>query len=246
VALSVPLSLTTDATVQYLNNLTHFGESKVQQAGTLLDTTLQTYRVGLSKRISLQDTLTGSFLGSQANSGNAQSYTAYGGFVAWDHMFNEKVLLRSSAGVQRVNDSTRSATSNIAPSGSLTILWNDNRMSWRLSYNVGLTPSLQFVGRPILTQAVNFSVSRSTFIENLVAFVSLNYGRGNELGGGGSSPTEISYTSYSASGGMSYRVTPKTFVSLVYNYARFNNAFGPQSFELDRNMVQLSLTQALY
>ena len=246
VALAVPLSLTTDATVQYMNNLTNFGESEVQQAGALLDTTLQTYRAGLSRKISQQDTMTGSFFGAHASSGNARSYTAYGGFVAWDHMFNEKVLLRSSAGVQRVNDNTRSATSNIAPSGSLTILWNDNRTSWRLSYNVGLTPSLQFVGRPILTQVVNLSVSRPTFIENLMAFVSLNYGRGNELGGGGSSTTEISYTSYSASGGMSYRVTPKTFVSLIYNYARFDNAFGPQRFEFDRNMVQLGLTQALY
>jgi hypothetical protein len=246
VALAVPLSLTTDVTVQYMNNLTHFGESEVQQAGTLLNTTLHTYRVGLSSKISLQDRMTGSFLGTHANSGNAQSYTAYGGFVAWDHMFNEKMTLRSSAGVLQVNDSTRSATSNVAPNGSLTILWNDNRTSWRLSYNVGLTPSLQFVGRPILTQAFNFSVSQPTFIENLVAFGSLNYGRGNELGGGGSSSTEISYTSYSVSGGMSYRVTSKTFVSLIYTYARFDNAFGPQTFELDRNMVQLGLTQALY
>jgi len=89
-------------------------------------------------------------------------------------------------------------------------------------------------------------VSQPTFIENLVAFGNMNYGRGNELGGGGSSSTEISYTSYSVLGGMSYRVTPKTVVSLIYTYARFDNAFGPQRFELDRNMVQLGLTQALY
>lgn len=251
VALAVPVSQSLDLTARYLNSLTHFGEPKIQQEGVLdgalLNTTFQTYAVGLGKRISLQDTVSASFLGSKADSGSTQSFSGYGGFVGWDHMFTKKVTLRSTVGVQKVNDNSGSGNSSIAPGGSLTVFWNDTVRSWRLSYNVGLTPSLQFVGRPILTHAVNFTVTQRTFIENLSAFVGLNYGRGNELGGGSSSSSsEISYTSYSGSGGMSYKVTPKTYVVLIYSYSRFNNRFGSQIFELDRNLAQIFLTQAFY
>jgi opacity protein-like surface antigen len=89
-------------------------------------------------------------------------------------------------------------------------------------------------------------VIQQTSIPNLAAFAGLNYGRGHELGGGGSSPSQISYTSYGGSGGMSYKVTPKTFVVLTYRYLNFDNRFGPQRVEFDKNMVQLVLTQALY
>jgi hypothetical protein len=246
VGLEIPISPTVDVTARYSNYLTHFGESKVQQAGALLDTMFQRYTLGLSKRVSLQDTVSGSFLGSKATSDDTRSFTAYGGLAAWDHKFNQKVALRSTAGVQLVTDSFASSTSNIAPSGSLSVLWSDGSTSWRLSYNVSLTPSLQFVGRPILTHVVNFTVIQPTSISNLVAFAGLNYGRGNELGGGGSSPAEISYSSYGGSGGMSYKLTPKTFVVLTCSYSKFDNKFGLERFEFDRNIVQLGLTQAFY
>lgn len=244
VGLAIPLSLTTDAVVRYTNSFTHFGESKVQQEGVLLNTMFQTYTVGLSKRISLQDTVSGAFFGSSANSNNARSFTAYGGRVTWDHRFNEKLILRSTASVQQVNDSSGSTTSDIAPGGSLSVLWSDGRTSWRLLYNVSLTPSLQFVGRPILTQVVDFTVIQPTFISNLAAFAGLSYGHGNDLGG--SSSAAISYSSYGVSGGMSYKLTPKTFVVLTYNYFRFESGFGPDRFEFDRNVAQLVLTQAFY
>lgn len=246
VNLGVPLSLTVDLTARYSNYFTHFGESQVQQTGTLLDTMFHRYVVGLSKRISEQDIVSSSFLGSYASSNNAQSFMTSGGLVGWEHRFNEKMFLRSTAGVQQVNDRSGSGTSNVAPSGSLSVWWNDTWTSWRLAYNVSLTPSLQFVGRPILTHAVSFTVIQRTYIPNLVVFVGLNYGRGNELGGGSSSTTGVSFTSYNASGGMSYKVTPKTFVVLTYNYLKYDNGFGQQRFELDRNIAQLVLTQAFY
>jgi opacity protein-like surface antigen len=245
VGVGVPLSLTVDLMGRYTNSLTHFGESKVQQAGILLDTMFQTYMVGLTRRISLQDTVSGYFEGSSANADSARSFMAYGGGVGWDHTFNEKVSLRATAGMQYVNDNSGSGTSSTAPKGSLLVWWKDNRTSWRLSYNVGLTPSLQFAARPILTQAVNFVVIRQTSIQDLMTFVGLNYGRGNELGGA-PSLSEISFTSYGATGGMSYKVTSKSFVVLTYNYSRFDNGFGLQRFEFDRNLVQVVLTQALY
>ncbi|MGE0642665.1 MAG: hypothetical protein AB7P24_03245 [Nitrospira sp.] len=247
VSLAAPISQNFNLTARYLNSLTHFGEPEIPQEGALLNTTFQTYAVGLAKRISLQDTVSASFLGSKADSGSTQSFSGYGGFVAWDHIFNTRVTLRSTAGLQKINDNSGSGSSSIAPGGSLTVFWNETIRSWRLSYNVGITPSLQFLGRPILTHAINFTVTQRTSIENLSAFVGLNYGRGNELGGGGSSSSsEISYTSYSASGGMSYRITPKTYIALIYSYARFDNRFGSQTFELDRHLAQVFVTQAFY
>jgi hypothetical protein len=244
---AVPISRTIDLTARYLNSLTHFGESKIQQEGTLLNTTFQTYAVGLAKRISMHDTVSASFLGSHADSGSQQSFSGYGGFVGWDHMFNKKVTFRSTVGLQKVNDKSGSGASDITPGGSLSVFWSDTLTSWHLSYNVGLTPSLQFEGRPILTQAVNLTVIQKTSIQNLSLFAGLNYGRGNELGeGSSSSSTEISYTSYNASGGMSYKVTPKMYVALIYSYSRFDNKFGPIEFELDRSLAQVFLTQAFY
>ena len=47
-------------------------------------------------------------------------------------------------------------------------------------------------------------------------------------------------------GGVVYKFSPETFLGLHYSYANVENQFNGNTFAFDRQVVQLSLTQAFY
>ena len=122
--------------------------------------------------------------------------------------------------------------------------WKDNTTTLGLAYFVGLTPSVQFQAQPLLTHTVSLALTQVTPITDLVGVVGVNYARGDELGSSSSAP--ISYTSYGASAGLTYKFTSQTFLGLNFNYRNFDNKFGGDSTAIDRSVVQLTLTQAFY
>jgi opacity protein-like surface antigen len=113
-----------------------------------------------------------------------------------------------------------------------------------LAYFLGLTPSYQFEAQPLLTHTVSFALTQVTPITGLVGVVGVNYARGDELGSSSSAP--ISYTSYGAIAGLTYKLTGQTFLGLHVNYLNVDNKFGGGSLMYDRSLVQLTLTQAFY
>ena len=136
------------------------------------------------------------------------------------------------------------SSTSIAPTGSFNVTWKDHTTSLGLAYFLGLTPSFQFEAQPLLTHTVSFALTQVTPITDLVGVVGVNYGRGDELGSSSSAP--ISYTSYGAIAGLTYKFTGQTFLGLNYNYRNFDNKFGGNSIAIDRSVVQLTLTQAFY
>jgi hypothetical protein len=47
-------------------------------------------------------------------------------------------------------------------------------------------------------------------------------------------------------GGVVYKFSPETFLGLHYSYSNVDNQFNGTTFAFDRQVVQLSLTQAFY
>ena len=101
-----------------------------------------------------------------------------------------------------------------------------------------------FSAQPLLTHTLSLALTQVTPLTDLVGVVGVNYGRGDEFGS--SSSTPISYTSYGANAGLTYKLTSQTFLGLDVNYRNFDNKFGGNSTAFDRSLVQLTLTQAFY
>ena len=243
--LSVPLSQTLALVGSYSNGFIKFGSSSVQQ-GTLLDTNSQSYTAGIAMKHTSLDTSSLNFIGSEFDYGSRGSFVSRGGTVGWAHEFSRILSISSSAGVQYVQTQFQGVPSRttIAPTGSFNVTWKDNTTTLGLTYFLGLTPSVQFQAQPLLTHAVSFALTQVTPITDLVGVVAVNYARGDEFGSSSSAP--ISYASYGASAGLTYKLTSQTFLGLDVNYRNFDNKFGGNSTAFDRSGVQLTLTQAFY
>ncbi|MEO7860127.1 MAG: hypothetical protein ABIU05_06725, partial [Nitrospirales bacterium] len=229
----------------YSNGFVKYGSSSVQQ-GTLLDTNFQSYTAGISIKETSLDTFNLSFIGSESDYGSRGSFVSRGGSVGWAHEFSQILIISSSAGVQYIETQFQGVQSrtSIAPTGSFHMTWKDNATTLGLAYFIGLTPSFQFSAQPLLTHTVSLALTQVTPITDLVGVVGVNYARGDELGSSSSEP--ISYTSYGATAGLTYKLTSQTFLGLNFNYRNFDNKFGGNSVAFDRSLVQLTLTQAFY
>jgi hypothetical protein len=243
--LSVPLNQTLALIGSYSNGFTKYGSSSVQQ-GTLLGTNSQSYTAGIAMKDTSLDTFSLNFIGSEVDYGSRGSFVSRGGTVGWDHEFSRIVRVASLAGVQYVQTQFQGVSSrtSIAPTGSFNVTWKDNTTTLRLAYFVGLTPSFQFEAQPLLTHTVSFDLTQVTPITDLVGVVGVNYARGDDLRS--SASASISYTSYRATAGVTYKFTPQTFLGLNFTYQNSDNKFGGDSIAFDRSVVQLTLTQAFY
>ena len=243
--LSVPLNQTLALQGSYSNGFIKYGSSSVQQ-GALLDSNFQFYTSGIAMRVTHLDTFSLNFIGSEYDYGSTGSFSSRGGTVGWAHVFSQILRISSSAGVQYAETQFQGVPSStsIAPTGSFNVTWKDHTTTLGLAYFLGLTPSFQFEAQPLLTHTVSFALTQVTPITDLVGVVGVNYARGDELGSSSSVP--MSYTSYGAIAGLTYKLTGQTFLGLNYNYQYFDNKFGGNSFVFDRSVVQLTLTQAFY
>jgi hypothetical protein len=243
--LSVPLNQTVALIGGYSNGFTKYGSSSVQQ-GTLLDISFQSYTAGIAMKVTSLDTFRLNFIGSESDYGSRGSFVSRGGTVEWEHEFSRILSISSSAGVRHIQTQFQDVPSrtSIAPTGSFNVTWKDNTTTLRLAYFMGVTPSLQFEAQPLLTHTVSFDLTQATPITDLVGVLGANYSRGDELGSSSSAP--ISFSSYSATAGLTYKLTSQTFLGLNVNYRNFENKFGGSSTAFDRSVVQLTLTQAFY
>jgi hypothetical protein len=257
--LAVPLNQSVNLIGSYTNGYRKFGTSDVQQPGSLINTTFQTYTAGLSMIMSSQDIVSLTFVGSEYDSGAQGTFATYGGTVGWARQFTPNVGMNSAAGAQVVNTSglttstsggttsTNGATSStsIAPLGRFSLFWKDRTTTLTGNYSVGVTPSAQFQTQAVLSNVVSVTLTQQTAIPELLGIASLNYGRGDATGSSATS-SSLSYTAWGGTGGLVYRFTPKTFLGLTYSYQNSDQSFGAQSFVINRQVVQFSLTQAFY
>lgn len=247
--LSVPLSQTINVLGGYTNGFMKFGSSKVVQPGGLLDTTFSTYTTGLSMKVSPQDTWSLNFVNSEYSSGALGAFTTRGGTAGWTHLFTPSVSIVSAAGAQQVESKFRGAptSTSIAPLANVALLWKDNTTTMTLAYSIGVTPSYQFQSQALLTHVASVSLTQQTAIPELLGIASLNYGRGDEFGSSSQAgASSLSYSAWGGTGGLTYRLTPKTFLGLTYSYTTNDQSFGGQTLRIDRQVVQMSLSQAFY
>jgi opacity protein-like surface antigen len=211
-----------------------------------LDTKTQSYTAGIAMNVTRLDRFSLNFIGSESDYGSTGSFVSRGGTAGWAHEFSQILSISSSAGGQYIETQFQGAPSrtSIAPTGSFNVTWKDNTTTLGFAYFVGLTPSVQFQAQPLLVHTVSLALTQVTPITDLVGVVGVNYARGDELRSSSSAP--ISYTSYGASAGLTYKFTSQTFLGLNYNYRNSENKFGGDGTAIDRSVVQLTLTQAFY
>jgi hypothetical protein len=245
---SAPLTQTLSLTGGYSYGFLRFGTSEVQQVGALLNSSYQTFKVGMSMQLSPQDSVSLSFLDSETRYEQAVgSFSSRGGTIGWAHLFSPNVTLASSAGamvLQGQSSGLSNVPTTVVPQGRVALIWRDRTTSLSLAYGLAISPSYQFQAQPLLTNTVTFSVTQQTPIPQLVGVASVNYGRGDEIGS--KSVNAVSYTSYVATGGVLYKFTPQTFLNLMYQYANYDNQFGATNNSFDRHVVSISLAQAFY
>jgi len=256
---SAPLTQTLSLTGGYSYGFLTFGTSKVQQSGALLSSTYQTFTVGMSKKLSPQDSVGLNYFDAEHRYDQGGSFSSRGGFISWAHLFSPSVTLDSSAGAQVLQGQSSgsgaqgsqgqsSGLSNVpttvAPRGGVVLTWKDSTTSLTMAYGLAISASNQSQAQPLLVDIVTFSVTQVTPIPELVGVASVAYGRGDEIGS--KSVNAVSYTSYVATGGVLYKFTPQTFLNLNYLYANYDNQFGATNNSFDRHVVSISLAQAFY
>ena len=246
--LAVPLTQTISLLGSYATGFIRYGTSEVQQAGVLINSTYQSYTGGLSLKASPQDLLTVHAVNTDYNfsAQAAGSFTTRGVTVGWEHTLTPFVTLQAQAGatvLQRDLVGTSTA-SLVAPIGHLALLWKDRTTALTLAYDLGVSPSFQFQAQALRTHVVSVTLTQQTAIPELLAVANVNYGRGDQFGS--SSGAGLSYATVMGTGGVVYKFSPETFLGLHYSYANVDNQFNGNTFAFDRQVVQLSLTQAFY
>src|SRR5215467_10235367 len=246
--LSVPLTQIFSVTGSYSYSFAKYGAtaSAIQSPGALLSSTTQSYTAGLATKLSGADTLTLNYAGSFSDYGSSGSFSANGATVRWQHLFSERAFMTANGGVQLVQTAFPSApnTSTYAPTGGLSGSFKDRTTTLLISWFLGVTPAVQFQPQPLINNTLSLALTQLTPIQNLIGVLGLNYSRADELGSSASVP--VSYYSYGANAGLTYRATTKTFFGLTVNYQNFHNDFGGTNYTIPRTAVQLTLTQALY
>ena len=246
--LAVPLTQTVSLLGSYGNGFNRFGTSDVQQAGVLINSTYQTYSGGFSLRASPQDLFTVQGVNTNFDfSGQASgSFTTRGGIVGWEHTPTPFLTLQAQAGAMVLQRDLAgvSDASLLAPVGHLALLWKDRTTALTLAYDLGVSPSFQFQAQALRTHVVSVTLTQQTAIPDLLAVANVNYGHGDQIGG--SAGTSLSYATVMGTGGVVYKFSPETFLGLHYSYSNVDNQFNGTTFAFDRQVVQLSLTQAFY
>ncbi len=241
----LPLNKTVSLSGSYTNSRIHYGASQVPQAVNLISQNVHTYYAGLLKQVSLQDTVRADFTGNEFDLGRVGVFNTRGGTLGWSHLVSPAVSIDVSGGAQLLSGQLNGASfSSIAPFGSLAVFWKDPTTSIMLTYRSGITPSFQFQGAAMLNHTVSFTMTQNTPIRDLVCLLGANYSIANEFGS--NSPAALSWTTVGGTGGLLYRVAPKTFLTFNYSYLNVDNAFGERHLAYDKHMVQLSLAQAFY
>jgi opacity protein-like surface antigen len=251
VSVTAPLTQTLSLIGSYSNGFLRFGKSEVQQAGALLNTSFQSFNVGMSMQLSPQDSMSLTFNDSEYRYEQATggSFSTRAGMIGWNHQFNPAVKLTSSAGaaiseVQSPGLSNGQTTTTVSPQGRVALVLKDSTTMLSMAYGLAFAPAYQFGAAALLTNTVSLSMTQETPIPRLVGVASFNYGRGDQIG---SNPVSaISYKNYMATAGISYKLTPRTFLNLSYLYSNYDNQSGAMNNSYDRQVLTLNLAQAFY
>lgn len=246
--LAVPIDQTFSVTGNFSDGFMSFGSSEVGQVGSLLNTTFRSYGGGITAKVTGQDSLMLNQTNSEFSFGSSSggSFSTRGGSLGWTHVFTPNVMMTSTGGVQVLKGEFGGAPipATLAPAAGLMLSWRDRTTTLMASYNLVIQPTFQFESQALLVHTGTVTITQVTSVPQLMAVASVNVGIGDQYGSSSGSP--VSYSTYGGTGGLVYRFSPQTLMSLNYSYSSFENKFGGTSFSFDRHVVQFSLSQAFY
>lgn len=230
----------------YGYSFVNYGQSKVSGTSGLFDVAGHTYGAGITMQFTSLDQVSFNFAGSQFNytPASAGSFSTNGGVIEWIHLFKPTLSLYASVGGQLI-ESDVGGVRNAAvlePTGTLGVEWKDKTTTISLAYGLSYVPSFQFQSSVLRAHIVSLTFTQVTPIPELVIISYVGYAKGDSLGS--TQGADISYVSYTGTGGLIYKVTPKTFLGLICSYSNFDNTFGQTKFAFDRSTTQFTITRA--
>jgi hypothetical protein len=242
-----PLSNTTNLVAGYSYAFIKFGR-QYQSDFTpgLFDNVQHTGRLGLSHRLTAQDTILFQYAYNRdifASSGSG-NYETHGGTVAWTRNYNPSLRSTVSGGASLVSQEfSGGLESTWIYTAAASLNWTQGLDSITLNYSGGVYPSFVANAGPIFSHLIAVTATHR-FKDNVVGGVGANYSSNKSIEDSSDQPG-LNFESKSANVWITYRMTQSTFLGLTYNWGLFsgNYADPTQTQIFARNEVILSLSQ---
>ncbi|ALA59806.1 hypothetical protein NITMOv2_3414 [Nitrospira moscoviensis] len=242
-----PVSSTTNLVAAYSYAFINFGRQYQSDFSPgLFDNVQHTGRIGLSHRLTAQDTILFQYaynrdIFSSAGSGN---FETHGGTVAWTRSYSPALRSTLSGGASLVNQEFAGGTqSNWVYTAAASLNWTRGLDSVTLTYSGGVYPSFVANAGPIFSNLVAATLTHR-FRDNVVGGVGANYSSNKSIEDSSSQPG-LNFESKTANAWVNYRLTQSTFLWLTYNWGLFSGNYADpnQTQIFARNEVILSLSQ---
>jgi hypothetical protein len=149
-----------------------------------------------------------------------------------------------TSGSSGLSGQTQSSDTAITYTGNAFLSWSRRNSRIIGSYSTGVFPS--YIANPVPYQSHLVSLTGTQLVgDNFTGFFGGNYSLNTPIGSVSSS-TAVHFESYGISGGVTYRVTPNLFLSLIENYSHFvgggGGGQGSGGNVFGRNTVTFALT----
>jgi hypothetical protein len=240
---SYALSSSLNLTGSYMHGLLRFGKAYATPAfGGFFDTDWESGMAGLNLKASPSDTLMVNSTYSRATfsgqaAGTAGSFVMYGGTVGWSRILTPALTASVTAG------------GSVVDPGSVKEIWiyNGNAMlTWKgtptvatLTYSRGVFPSYFAVSAPIVSDMIGVMVAHP-LARNLSLSGNASYARSSSA----DKTVSLSFETYSAILGLSYRVTQTVTTSVSYSYSSYLSEFAGAQSQFNQHLAMFTITGA--
>lgn len=160
-----------------------------------------------------------------------RGFSTQGAMASWSRTISPELEVTGEGGF-----SLLSQGSGVYPVGGVSLVWEGQYTSARVSFSRAVTPSFLFSGTPLLSQSVTGKVTRQlaeSFSLSLTGSYAVNQSVPDS--------SRLRFESYSLSPGFEYRISRTITAMFSYTHSEFQRTFSGQSFDFNRNMTLLSI-----
>lgn len=226
-------------TSTYTDRRIRFGRGVAAPAGVtqggFINTNFQTLTSGLVVKLTSADTM--SVLHQYQKGGFSDPARGDGGFstqgaiARWSRSITPSLQVMGEGGFSLI-----SRSGSVYPVGAVSLHWEAQYTTVKISYSRAVSPSFFILATPLLSQAVTGTVKRQ-LSEALSLSLSGSYAKNQSIPDG----SLLSFESYIVTPGVEYKIGPRLTAALSYTRSEFERTFVGQGFDFDRNMVMVNL-----
>ena len=225
----------------YTDSRVRFGKAfstptSIVPSGEFINTNFQTLTSGLVMRPSTVDTISLSHQYRKASFSDPgrgdRGFSSQGAIASWSRFLTPQLKVMGSGGF-----SILSQGSGIYPVGGVSLEWQGEYTSLRLSYSRAIAPSFLFVSTALVNQVVTGTVTRQA-ADPVVLSLSASYAINESV----PDSSRLRFESYSVTPSVTYKIGQNLMASFIYTHSEIQRAFSGQAFDFNRNVVMLQLS----